>query len=155
MAPLPRTRSPRRGRGVGGHDHHRKQFVRATGRTQELHHLEAVHARHLEVEQDHVGLETLDRIEHERRIGDEFDIGVSAPSQDRGHECEVRVVVVDDEDPSDERLGRSRGTASRTGCGGGGGGGVGGDGGGGGGGGGGVLGTIGSHTFSSFGRDVA
>ena len=64
-----------------------------------LHHAEAVEVRHVQVEQDEVGLARLTQREHPARIGRGDDLRVTAELEQVFEERDVHGLVVDDEEP--------------------------------------------------------
>ena len=80
-------------------DDDRKVAVVAAGRGKLLEHAVAVEPRHVQVEQDHVGVGHARQVEAGPRVGRAGDIAKAGAAQHGDEGGDVRGVVVDDDHP--------------------------------------------------------
>ena len=87
-------------RDVRGEDEDGWVRRRVEGGLQLLHHGEPVHPRHVEVQDDEIGSESFDETAHLLRLRRGDGVDVPGLGEDPLQEEHVRLLVVDDEDPS-------------------------------------------------------
>jgi hypothetical protein len=109
---------------VGGEHEHRSVFTGHGQASQVGQHLEAVPMRHVQVEEDQVRAELIHERQDLTRIGRAHELAVPGRGEQRLEQVEVRLLVVDEQDPAPGQSlraiahpvpsGRKRSTTSRN-----------------------------------------